>query len=61
VRKRRGSAAISVSRSALRRTIAEDFSRGDTVRVRGWVLSRVECRVYVLACYESNGGERPLV
>ena len=34
----------AAARSALRARIKQDFERGDTVTLDGWILSRSECR-----------------
>ncbi len=36
--------AGDLARSALRARVREDFERGDTVLLEGWVLARSECR-----------------
>ena len=47
-------------RSALHARIKQDFARGDTVMLDGWVLSRSECRACAaLALTAGAAGRRP--
>ncbi len=42
--RRAGAGDPTAARSALRVRVREDFERGDTVLLDGWVLARSECR-----------------
>lgn len=39
----------SLGEARIRAQIAQDFERGNVVSLKGWILSRTECRVCVLA------------
>lgn len=41
--------------NALRRAVREDFKCGDTVRVRRWLLSRTEARLFALGSLHHGG------
>ena len=42
--RRAGGGDPAAARAALGARVREDFARGDTVRLEGWVLARSECR-----------------
>jgi len=44
---RLGRAPERVGPAALARAIREDFDRGETLCVEGWILSRTECRFWL--------------
>ena len=48
----------TVARSALRARVKEDFERGDTVMLDGWILSRSECRACAALALAAGAADR---
>ena len=48
----------AVARSALRARVKQDFERGDTVTLDGWILSRSECRACAALALAAEAADR---
>jgi hypothetical protein len=48
----------TVARSALRARVKQDFERGDTVTLDGWILSRSECRACAALALTAGAADR---
>jgi hypothetical protein len=48
-------ASVPADPAELRRRVRGDFERGEVVSVRGWLLSRTECRACALAVLTGTG------
>lgn len=48
----------TVARSALRARVKQDFERGDTVTLDGWILSRSECRACAALALAAEAADR---
>jgi hypothetical protein len=53
-----GASDPTVARSALRARVRQDFERGDTVMLDGWVLSRRECRACAALALTAGAADR---
>ena len=50
--------AGETARSALRARVKQDFERGDTVTLDGWILSRSECRACAALALTAGAADR---
>ena len=57
--RRAGGGDPAAARAALGARVREDFARGDTVRLEGWVLARSECRACAAVALAAGAAAAP--
>jgi hypothetical protein len=58
VRRLAGTSDPAAARSALHALVEQDFERGDTVMLDGWILSRNECRACAALALTAGAANR---